>query len=106
MFFSCTPSVEFAIFVVMIDLKNQILLVISPHPDDEVLGSGGLIKRIKDEGGKVYVLFLTVGVTVEYSQKGISTESERLKEIEEAAKYLKYDDYRIVFIGEDYHLKL
>lgn len=90
----------------MFDLENQTLLVLAPHPDDEVLGCGGLIKRIKDEGGKVFVIFLTVGVTVEYSKKRISTESERLEEIERVAEYLKYDDYRIVFLGEDYHLKL
>lgn len=90
----------------MIDLKNQKLFIISPHPDDEVLGCGGLIKRVKEAGGKVYVLFLTVGITMDYSQKGISTGSERLKEIEAVAKYLKYDDYKIAFPGDDFHLTL
>ena len=37
------------------------LLVIAPHPDDEVLGCGGLINKIKSEGGKVYVQILTMG---------------------------------------------
>lgn len=90
----------------MIDLKKQKLLIISPHPDDEVLGCGGLIKKVKDAGGKVYILFLTVGVTIDYSQQGISTGQERLDEIEQVAKYMKYDGYRIAFKGDDYHLKL
>lgn len=90
----------------MLDFGKQKLLVISPHPDDEVLGCGGLIKKIKDAGGKVYILFLTVGVTFDYSPQGISTGQERLDEIEQVAKYLKYDDYRIAFKGDDYHLKL
>lgn len=90
----------------MLNFKRQTLLVLSPHPDDEVLGCGGLIKRIKDEGGKVYILFLTVGQTNDYSKKGNSTASQRLSEIERAAKFLKYDGYKIAFEGDKYHLKL
>jgi len=43
------------------NLNNEKLLVIAPHPDDEVLGCFGLIKKIKKNGGKVYVEFLTMG---------------------------------------------
>lgn len=90
----------------MLDLKKQTLLVISPHPDDEVLGCGGLIKKIKDEGGKVYVLFLTVGDTKDYRKEGKSTENERMREVEAVAKFLKYDDYHFAFPGNQYHLRL
>lgn len=90
----------------MIGLSNQSLFIIAPHPDDEVLGCGGLIKKIKDNGGKVYVLFLTVGDTQDYRKEGLSTGSERLREIERVAKYMKYDDYRIAFQGNQYHLRL
>jgi LmbE family N-acetylglucosaminyl deacetylase len=37
-------------------------LVIAAHPDDEVLGCGGTIARIVDEGGEVNVAFLADGV--------------------------------------------
>ncbi len=90
----------------MLDFRKQKLLVIAPHPDDEVVGCGGLIKRIKDEGGKVYVLFLTVGDTKDFSKKGISFGKEREKEIESVARFLKFNDYRIAFKGNNYHLKL
>lgn len=90
----------------MLKLKEQVLLIIAPHPDDEVLGCGGLIKRIKDEGGKVYVLFMTVGNTTDFSKKGSSTFIQRVTEIEKVAKLLKYDDYTIAFPGDSYHLKL
>lgn len=90
----------------MFQIQNQTLLVISPHPDDEVLGCGGLIKRVKDNGGKVYILYMTVGDTDDYRKNGMSTGDERLKEIEKVAKFLKYDDYSIAFPGNKYHLRL
>jgi len=37
------------------------LLVIAPHPDDEVLGAGGLMQRVKATGGAVRVVYLTDG---------------------------------------------
>lgn len=88
------------------DLQRRKLLVIAPHPDDEVLGCGGLIKKVKDAGGKVYILYLTVGNTRDFSEKGNSTKSERLKEIKKVTKYLNIDDYHIGFSGAKFHLKL
>jgi N-acetylglucosamine malate deacetylase 1 len=32
------------------------MLVIAPHPDDEILGAGGTMARFSREGGEVYVL--------------------------------------------------
>jgi len=37
------------------------ILIVSPHPDDEVLAAGGLIARAKAEGDSVHVVFLTSG---------------------------------------------
>ncbi len=37
------------------------LMVFSPHPDDESLGTGGLIQRVLNAGGKVKVVFMTNG---------------------------------------------
>lgn len=37
------------------------LLVIAPHPDDETLGAGGLMQRVREAGGQVHVVFLTDG---------------------------------------------
>lgn len=90
----------------MIDLKKQTILVIAPHPDDEIFGCGGLIHRCKQEGGKVFVLYMTVGTTNDFSKNGESTLKERIEEIEKVAKFLKFDGYRIVFPGNEYHLQL
>lgn len=90
----------------MLNFSKQRLLIVAPHPDDEVLGCAGLIQKVKEQGGKVYVLFLTVGITSDLSKKGISTSRERIKEIKKVAKFLDYDSWRIAFVGNQYHLKL
>lgn len=36
-------------------------LIVSPHPDDEILGCGALIKRMNDSGKNVVIVFLTKG---------------------------------------------
>jgi LmbE family N-acetylglucosaminyl deacetylase len=45
------------------ELFGDRVLVVAAHPDDEVLGAGGTIARIKDSGIEVHVLFLADGVT-------------------------------------------
>lgn len=37
------------------------LIVFAPHPDDETLGAGGLIKRVVDSGEQVRVVFVSGG---------------------------------------------
>src|SRR5262249_58628494 len=41
--------------------RSTRLLVISPHPDDETLGAGGLIQRVVGLKGAVKVVFMTSG---------------------------------------------
>ncbi len=37
------------------------ILVIAPHPDDEVLGAGGTIARLSREGHQVFIVIVTQG---------------------------------------------
>lgn len=90
----------------MICLKNQRLLVIAPHPDDEVIGCAGLIQKVKEQKGKVFVLFLTVADTKDFSRKGYSSLENRKSEIEKVAKLLKFDKADIALEGKGFHLKL
>jgi len=41
--------------------RDTRLLVIAPHPDDDVLGAGGLIRRVISAGGSVRVVWMTSG---------------------------------------------
>jgi LmbE family N-acetylglucosaminyl deacetylase len=47
------------------------ILVIAPHPDDEVLGCGGIMKKYADLGHSVYVLVVTRGTPRLYSDDKI-----------------------------------
>ena len=77
----------------MKSLKNEKLLVVAPHSDDEVLGCGGLISKIKKEGGQVFVLIFNLGF-----EKNDTKESQdkRKQEVKEAMNALKVDDYHLV----------
>lgn len=49
-----------------VDFKR--VLVIAAHPDDEVLGCGGTMCRLAQEGHEVYVAILGEGITSRYDQ--------------------------------------
>ena len=44
-------------------------LVIAPHPDDEILGCGGTMARLADEGGDVVVAVVTKGCEPAFSSE-------------------------------------
>ena len=54
----------------MLELQKRVL-VIAPHPDDEVLGCGGIIKRLTDSGIRVTVLVASRGKEKLYSKERI-----------------------------------
>ncbi|HWN66348.1 MAG TPA: PIG-L family deacetylase [Haliangium sp.] len=90
----------------MLELESMTALVIAPHPDDEIFGCGGTIHRWKSAGGKVYVLYMTVGTTVDFSDSGRSTAEQRMDETAQVARLLDFDGYALAFPGDQYHLRL
>ena len=80
------------------NLKNQRLLVIAPHSDDEVLGCGGLISKVKNEGGKVFVLIFNLGFEKDDTKE---SQEKRKNEVREAMNVLKVDDYHLVHDQSD-----
>lgn len=53
---------------------NSSILILAAHPDDEVLGCGGTIAKLSDQGAIVHVAFLADGV---FSRQG---DAEMLRE--------------------------
>ncbi len=86
------------------DLANKTVLVLAPHPDDEILGCGGLMAKIKKLGGKVYVIMFCVGNVKQIG--GESNTDTRTKEVEQVMDHMKVDGYEIVYMDDEIHLKL
>ena len=42
-------------------IENNAILILAPHPDDEIIGLGGLIIQTLKSGGRVNIVFLTDG---------------------------------------------
>lgn len=58
------------------------ILVIAAHPDDEVLGCGGTIARMTQEGHVVNIAILGEGITSRYDKRE-QADQEMLKELQE-----------------------
>ncbi len=48
------------------------IVVLAPHPDDEILGCGGVIARHVFEGDNVYIIVITRGIAEVFSPKEIA----------------------------------
>jgi LmbE family N-acetylglucosaminyl deacetylase len=88
-------------------LARQRLLVVAPHADDETAGAGGLMARVKEAGGKVFVMVLSTGDLVHFDATGKKTrKATRRQELGEAMKVLEVDDWEIVYEDTSLHLRL
>lgn len=58
--------------------KEKKVLIVAAHPDDEMLGCGGTIARLINEGNEAYTLILGEGVTSRYA-KGSDRAEKDLK---------------------------
>ncbi|QPC47654.1 PIG-L deacetylase family protein [Mangrovibacillus cuniculi] len=47
------------------------ILVIAPHPDDEVLGVGGTIAKHKENGENVYICIVTKGMAPMFNEESV-----------------------------------
>lgn len=61
------------------------ILIIAPHPDDEILGCGGVIAKYIKEGNEVKILVMTRGTSELYPDKAID---EVRQEARDSHKYL------------------
>lgn len=61
------------------------ILVIAPHPDDEVLGCGGTIAKYADAGDEVHLCIVTRGYMPDWSNDYLKNKP---KEIQKACKIL------------------
>lgn len=88
-------------------LSKQVLLVIAPHPDDETIGAGGLIAKIKDAGGKVFVLVFSAGTLEHFSLENLKVKGgTRLSELEQVMEFFKVDGWDLFYKNSKIHMQL
>ena len=61
------------------------ILIIAPHPDDEVLGCGGTIKKWTKEGNECYLCIVTKAYAPDWTEEYIENKK---KEVDNSAKIL------------------
>lgn len=76
-------------------------LVLAPHPDDESLGAGGLIRELRNQGVQVYIVFITSGGASHPNSQSYPPSrlaALRKSEAREACKLLGVENDNIVFL--------
>jgi len=68
----------------LINLINQSILIIAAHPDDEVLGCGGILSKISNKS-KVSIIFIGEGSSCRYSDLKADEIKNDIREREIAA---------------------
>ena len=77
--------------------KIRNILIIAPHADDEVLGCGGTLLKHINEGDKVYVLFVSDGVSGRFNNnQDLKCKKEIIKRKQMAIKVAKLGKFKIV----------
>lgn len=64
------------------------ILIISAHPDDETIGMGGTIAKLKTEGHQVFWLIMTKAFSPKWSRKIVGEKQEEIKKV---AKYFGFE---------------
>ena len=66
-------------------MRMKQVLVVAAHPDDELLGVGGTVRRLADEGVCVRAVILAEGLTSR-GERRADTEQSELKELQKDAR--------------------
>lgn len=59
------------------------ILIVAAHPDDEILGCGGTISRLVNEGVKAYTLILGEGITSRDENRNRDKRKEEIEELKQ-----------------------
>jgi LmbE family N-acetylglucosaminyl deacetylase len=83
------------------DLRGERLLVLAPHPDDEVIGCGGLVALHVREGRKVHVVVATDGAQAGHAAQREAESRAALALLGDATiEFLRFPDRELANVRE------
>jgi LmbE family N-acetylglucosaminyl deacetylase len=62
------------------------ILVVAAHPDDEVLGCGGTIRKLTEAGRKVHILIMAEGATSRDDKRDVAERGDEIEALRDAAR--------------------
>lgn len=80
--------------------RDRTVLIISPHPDDDIFGCGGALAMMAGRGTRVVTVYLTSGEVGTYDEAMTKRRLRRIRQSEAAAAYraLGYPDARLIWL--------
>lgn len=83
------------------------MLIVSPHSDDEAFGCAGTMARVKQLGGEVYVMLMSIGDLEQYREGDrMVSAGTRRDEFEAEMEHLDVDGHEVIFEDSELHLRL
>jgi len=79
---------------------REVVLIIAPHPDDEIIGVGGTIAKLIEIGAEVFVVYVTNGNPPCPGYTFEEFTRIRRKETIEAARILGLKEENLIFFDE------
>src|SRR3981081_4077495 len=67
------------------NVQNKTILLVSPHPDDDVFGAGGTIALLNRNHNKVYIVVYTNDDNGSYDTEMTSQRLARIRRVEQDA---------------------
>lgn len=83
------------------EVQGKTILIISPHPDDDIIGCGGALANLSGHQNHIIVVFLTSGEvgTEDASLKPEQLRAIRMKEAAAAYRSLNIPDAELIWFG-------